>query len=220
MKAALEQIAFDSILYAGVDTLSDVGQTPMRKACSMAQFTEMAILDTFVRLLDEMPLDRITVRDMIAVCGISRSTFYYHFRDIYAVFEAVLRRDVQKLQEKYQREEDWYDNLKRLFTYLSEHRRRVCHIYRSVHQNVLEQYLFQATESLFLEYIRTAARDLIVSEEDIRFICFSYQSMFAGMLLHWLRHGMHEDPIDFLDRARRLLTGNTRRMLEANHSSG
>ena len=67
-----------------------------------------------------------------------------------------------------------------------------------------------------LDYVRAAAEGLDASEEDLRFICFSYQSMFVGMLLDWLRRGMKGEPVDFLERAQRLMLGNTRRMLEAN----
>ena len=35
-------------------------------------------------------------------------------------------------------------------------------------------------------------------------------------LLDWLRRGRKGEPVDFLERAQRLLLGNTRRMLEAN----
>ena len=35
-----------------------------------------------MRLLNERPLDKITVREIAAECGISRNTFYYHFEDM------------------------------------------------------------------------------------------------------------------------------------------
>jgi len=181
----------------------------------MAQFTKKAILDAFLRLLEQMPLDKITVRDICADCQISRNTFYYHYGDLYALLEAALRREIQFLQEKHRQGENWYENLRRLFSSVSEHRQQIYHIYRSANHDILMQNLFRATEELFMEYVREAAQGLTVPDKDIQFICFSYQSMFAGMLMDWLRRGMHGDPADFLDRAQRLLLGNTRRMLEA-----
>lgn len=182
----------------------------------MAQFTEKAIMDAFVRLLDQMPLDKITVRDIITECGISRNTFYYHYGDVYALLETLLRQEMQKLQAKHRPGDTWYDDLRVIFTHISQNRRRVYHIYHSINHSILTQYLFQATEGLFLEYVREAAEGLDAAEEDLRFICFSYQSMFMGMLLDWLRRGMKGEPVDFLERAQRLMLGNTRRMLEAN----
>ena len=42
----------------------------------MAQLTKTAIMDAFVRLLEQTPMDQITVQAITAQCGISRNTFY------------------------------------------------------------------------------------------------------------------------------------------------
>lgn len=182
----------------------------------MAQFTERAIMDTFVRLLEKMPLDKIKVRDITAACGISRNTFYYHFANVYALLEAVLRRDMERILGAHREKgESWFDGLRRLFTYSSDNRRMIYHIYISGSQPTLERPFFQLTEEFFMEYIREAAQGLAVSLEDLQFICFSYQAMLVGILMEWLRQGMKTDLNQLLDRAQRLLLGNTRRILEA-----
>ena len=45
----------------------------------MASFTRKAIMDSCLRLLEERPVDKITVKDIVEDCGINRNTFYYHF---------------------------------------------------------------------------------------------------------------------------------------------
>ena len=42
-----------------------------------------------MRIAEKKPLQKITVRDIVDDCGINRNTFYYYFRDIYEVAEAV-----------------------------------------------------------------------------------------------------------------------------------
>ena len=44
----------------------------------MAQFTKRAIVESFIRLLNEKPLDKITVKEILDYCGINRNTIYYH----------------------------------------------------------------------------------------------------------------------------------------------
>ena len=51
----------------------------------MANFTEKAIKASFLKLLNERPLTKITVRDIVEDCGINRNSFYYHYRDIPAL---------------------------------------------------------------------------------------------------------------------------------------
>ena len=41
----------------------------------MANFTEKAIKASFLKLLNERPLTKITVRDIVEDCGINRNSF-------------------------------------------------------------------------------------------------------------------------------------------------
>ena len=45
----------------------------------MATFTRKAIMKTFLHILKNKPLDRITVKDICEQCEINRNTFYYYF---------------------------------------------------------------------------------------------------------------------------------------------
>lgn len=180
----------------------------------MPNFTKQAIMETFLRLLDEQPLDKITVREIITECRISRNTFYYHFGDIYALMGAILQRDIARLREQRQAGTSWGENMHQIVSYIWENRRRVRNIYRSLSHDLLEQHLRQATKELFSEYVREAARGFAVSDEDIQTIIYFYQSMFVGAALDWMRQGMKEDPHASLCRIQRLMQGITRQMLE------
>ena len=43
----------------------------------MANFTRRAIKEAFTSLLEERPLNDITVKDIVERCGINRNSFYY-----------------------------------------------------------------------------------------------------------------------------------------------
>lgn len=45
------------------------------------------IADAFVKLVREKNIDKITVKDLVEECSISRQTFYYHFQDLLDVIE-------------------------------------------------------------------------------------------------------------------------------------
>lgn len=38
---------------------------------------------------------KITVKDLVSACGVSRQIFYYYYQDIYEVFAYILRQDVE-----------------------------------------------------------------------------------------------------------------------------
>lgn len=45
------------------------------------------IAETLYELLKHKPLDKITVKELVDTCNISRQSFYYHFQDIMDVVE-------------------------------------------------------------------------------------------------------------------------------------
>jgi len=50
---------------------------------------EQVIQDTFLSLLKEKDISRITVREICEKANINRSTFYRHHEDIYALMKTV-----------------------------------------------------------------------------------------------------------------------------------
>ena len=69
----------------------------------MKASTKQTIQASFRTLLMAKSLDKITVRDIVEDCGLTRNTFYYHYEDIYDLFDDYLdegRRAVQAARER------------------------------------------------------------------------------------------------------------------------
>ena len=67
----------------------------------MANFTKQAIKSSFLKLLNEKPLNRISVRDIVEDCGINRNSFYYHFQDIPALLTEIITDETDRLIADY-----------------------------------------------------------------------------------------------------------------------
>ena len=78
--------------------------------------TEVLIANAFYALLEEKPLSKITVREIVERCGVNRNTFYYHFRDIPALLD---RQAILHIYRSVQREV-FLDHLERLMLYSVE----------------------------------------------------------------------------------------------------
>ena len=63
-----------------------------------------AVADALLELIRRKDADKITVKDLVEVCGISRQTFYYHFKDIVDVVEWAAQQGVQRLLNSQRRE--------------------------------------------------------------------------------------------------------------------
>lgn len=62
----------------------------------MPSDTKQAIAAAFAQISQKKPVDKITVKDLVEQCGISRQTFYYHFQDILDVMEWSIQQLLQK----------------------------------------------------------------------------------------------------------------------------
>lgn len=63
----------------------------------MPGFTRQIILQTLTELMNEKPLSKITVKDIVERCGVNRNTFYYHFQDIPDAVEAMVREELDEI---------------------------------------------------------------------------------------------------------------------------
>ena len=63
----------------------------------MANFTKQAIKASFMKLLSQKPLNKISVRDIVEDCGINRNSFYYHFQDIPSLLGEIVTEQTDQL---------------------------------------------------------------------------------------------------------------------------
>lgn len=63
----------------------------------MAPNTKAMIADAFLELSKRQSVDKITVKNLVDACHISRQTFYYHFQDILDVIEWSAKQSFQEL---------------------------------------------------------------------------------------------------------------------------
>ena len=174
--------------------------------------TEKAIVEAFLLLLNQNPLDKITVKDIVSACGISRNTFYYHYQDIYDLLRATFASVVDRvLQEDVT---TWQESLRSCTSFALENRRAVYHVYRSAYREELERSLYRVSEERMERLIRHLTAGMAVSEEDIHYLTLFYKCAVTGILLEWLNADMRGDVERMISRMGVLLEGNLRLSLE------
>ena len=62
----------------------------------MAIATKKLLADGLKELLEKKTLDKITVKELVATCGVNRQTFYYNFQDIYEQLQSRIRQAEDK----------------------------------------------------------------------------------------------------------------------------
>ena len=57
------------------------------------------LAEALCQLLETKTLEKITVKDIVARCGVNRQTFYYHFHDVYDLMRWIFEREAANLAQ-------------------------------------------------------------------------------------------------------------------------
>lgn len=166
----------------------------------MAKFTKMAIVNTFVKILNEKPLSKITVKEIIEACEISRNTFYYYFEDIYNLVDYLFKKEIEKLQEITDTSDSLQEEAEIVLKFLIENKIALKHIYQSVKKDQIELYLFKALDKAMFDFVKNHFKDADVSESDIHFLARYHKYALTGFITDWLASDGDEELKDLINR--------------------
>lgn len=181
----------------------------------MSQTTKRALAASLKTLLLQKPLNKITINDIAEDCGISRMTFYYHFKDIYDLVEWICVEDAARALEGKKTYDTWQKGFLNIFHVVQANKPFILNVYRCVSRERIEQYLNPLIRNLILGAVEEKSAGLTVDEGDRQFIAGFYEHAFVGVMLDWIDGNMKEDPAVIVERTSRLVHGNIVRALEA-----
>mgnify|MGYP004586680365 FL=1 len=174
----------------------------------MSQVTKRALEQSLKNILLKKPLTKITVGDIAEDCGITRMTFYYHFKDIYDLVEWSCLEDAKRALDEKKTYETWQQGLLQIFEAVQENKPFILNVYRCVHREQVEKYLQPLVDQLLLGVINEESDGLAVRDEDKRFIAQIYSYSFIGLMLDGIKDDMREDPRQIVNRLAKLIKGS------------
>ncbi len=172
----------------------------------MSQLTRRAIIDCTLKLAQQKAINKITVRDIVDECGITRNTFYYYFSDIYDVLDEALRAEIEKIRSA--TDPDGYENA--LFDFVElvvSHQKLFFNLYKTLGQERLSSYLTRVWHETFMTYLRGVSGSLGISEDDLGIIAVFYEEAMLGIFSRWIRGQAQEDLRDTMARMRVIFRG-------------
>ena len=182
----------------------------------MSQLTQRAIVETTLRLVERKPLNKITVRDIVEACGITRNTFYYHFHDIYEVLEHALSFEFERLGES--GEEEGEEPLISALHFCITYKNVLFNLYRSIGYEELAQYVKKQLHKLLQRRICKAVGERKIEERDLELICMLCEEAIIGALMRVItdpkRTVTPEEADAVIARVRVLFDGELLRILE------
>ena len=174
----------------------------------MSGLTKKAIIDVTISLAERKPFNRITVRDIVTECGITRNTFYYYFRDIYDVIDQALKAQI----EKYDVEDDVEKTLFDLTAFVVRRKKVFLNMYRTLGHDKSGEYIMEKLHTLLTSHIAGVAKqqEVVISDEDVYLISAFYEEALFGILSRWLTNTKNtglEDIEDAINRIKVMFDG-------------
>ncbi len=173
----------------------------------MPNFTKKAIKETFIKLLDERPLNQITVKDIVEDCGINRNSFYYHYADLPALLEEVVAEDLKEIMESHPTVASLEEGFDTVVESILRRKRAVLHIYNSLSRDVFQRYLMDVCQYVVAAYVGSALEGREMSGEDKAVFIRYHKCACFGAVIDWLSGGMKDDITAFFRRIYQLKLG-------------
>lgn len=171
----------------------------------MSQITKKMIIDCTLAMAEHKSLSKISVRDIVEKCGITRNTFYYYFHDIYDVLDGYVSERLERI--------NWNDSSTffDLIDFAVEHKVVWQNLYRSIGHEVFSRYVIKKLNTILLRYIVHRDENKYLAKEDIRIICAFYEEAFLGIFVRWLVEPVKHETVQemrlTIDRVRMLFEG-------------
>ena len=180
----------------------------------MSNLTKLALEQSLKRFLLKKPLDKITIKDLTDDIGISRMSFYYHFKDIYDLVDWIFLEMASEFLEGKETYDTWQQGFTQILYGVLRNRRLIMNAYNSLSREQVERFLYALTYDLLLGVVEEEAVDVSIREEDKKFIIDFYKYAFVGFMIDWIKKGMKEQPEAFIEKLSVLIKGDIKRALD------
>ncbi|MBR5534130.1 MAG: TetR/AcrR family transcriptional regulator C-terminal domain-containing protein [Ruminiclostridium sp.] len=141
------------------------------------------IAETFFAMVKEKGVDKVTVKDLVETCHISRQTFYYHFQDLLDVVEWSARKGIQRAVDMTLEVRDPQVILEKVVEAAMENWEIMESLMKSPKRESIERIFADTLREYLLEIIQKEAPGLEVSHEDATVAIQFYANGIAGVLL-------------------------------------
>ena len=185
----------------------------MRKRTYEASETaKREICAALKNLMVQKPLNKITVVEIMASCGMARQHFYYHFEGIYDAVRWMFDQEAVALLREHEGVMLWQDGLLQLFHYLQENRAVCLCALHSISREHLKRFFQTDIHAIIQSTIQRIVIELNdqASDNEVNLLTTFYVGALESMIEEWLLGEIQETPEELIQFADRLLKDHVR----------
>lgn len=202
--------------------------------------TKNALARSLKKLMLSKPLNKITIQQLTADCGVTRHTFYNHFQDIYELLGWVFKSEVIEGLEQYRCCAGWKMGFLSVLRYTVSNKTICLNTFHSLGREHLEEFLYGVIYGVLIKVVEELDAQNAQEREQRRGkgqvkegrradfkaglqarqdIADFYTLAILEQVIHWLKAGANTDPAEIVDKVARIMEGSIVRGLEHYHSA-
>lgn len=179
------------------------------------QYTKNRIYECALKMAESRPINKITVREIVEKCEITRNTFYYHFHDLYDVYVSFVDSKINELIKNSETDPTavFFDFIELAVSY----RKVWVNLYKSIGSDRLSAFVIEKIKQFIVMSISKKYDLESISALDLEIICNFYGEAVFGILLHWIKDRRFDttDQLKFsLERIRVLFDGQLETLIK------
>ena len=175
---------------------------------------------SFLKLLSERPLHKITVKDITDNCGINRNSFYYHYPDVPSLIEEIFSDEISRIIHEHPNISSIEECVITGANFASENRQIIRHIYSSARRDLFEQYMWRGCDQTVRLYFQTAYPLINIETEEWAALLKTLSCLCYGIFSAWLADGMRSDMAAYLEKMSEVNRGLTAELVRRVESEG
>lgn len=186
-----------------------------KKTNAASEQTKHALALALKELMEQKPIDKITIRELTDRCGIRRQNFYYHFEDVYDLLRWMFQEEAVSLLKQHEGTQLWQDGLLQLFQYIEANKAVCLCALRSVGREHLKRFWETDIHNMIQHAIRQVCEEAgllntSIAQDDIELITHFYVVALAGLIEGWLCGQLDRTPEELIAFVDRLLQDHIR----------
>lgn len=179
-----------------------------------ADITKRAIADAMKKLMENEPLAKISVGDIATECGVTRNSFYYHFKDkfdlINWIFYTELTQAVNQDEGLALDAASSWALIEGICTYFYDNKRFYQNALTVTGQNSFVEYF----EELLGKWIVARTEEWYADDENRDFFVLFFANAFVSAIVRWLTDGAKTPPDKLTQLVKKAITGAAIRVIE------
>ena len=176
--------------------------------------TKKALASSLKKIMEQKPLGKISVREIIEDCGVNRKTFYYHFQDIYDLLKWIFEEEAIDIVKQYDMIIDYQDAIHFVLDYVEENK-LICNCaFDTLGRDELKRFFQKDFFSVIGNIVGQLSSSMNIPEDYKSFLINFYTEALASLLIDWIRNKENRDKEKMIKYISVTLYGTIKQILE------